>query len=179
MERRIAMVNISSAGGTAANGAKTYKVTLPTSWMDALGICVERRELELAFDGKQIVLNRYMEGEEFAGRKMEQGHDVRLFRFFDGVKLCTTIYADFTDETLIVENHVDSPVKTAFGNNAMPTWEELQAFLEDRCIPSARAGLREYLAAIGVDEYDPIEIIRVTDGRMAEDDQWLKMETLK
>ena len=49
MERRVAKVNISSAGGTAASGAKTYKVTVPTTWIDALGIDEGHRELELIF----------------------------------------------------------------------------------------------------------------------------------
>jgi len=179
MNRRNAKVNISSAGGTASNGAKTYKVTLPNSWVVAMGVDETRRELELVFDGKQITLSRCLTGEEFAARQLERGHDVQLFRFFDCNELCTTIYADFTDEKLSAENHVSDPVKTAFGNNALPSWEDFLAFLEERCIPRQRAGLREYLEAIDISEYDPIEIIRKTAGRMAEDNQWLEMEMLK
>jgi len=106
-------------------------------------------------------------------------HDMRLIEFFDDDKLCTTIHADFTDETLMVENYVDNPVKTAFGNNALPTWEDFHAFLEERCIPRERAGLQEYLKVICVGEYNPIEIIGKTGGCMAEDNQWLKIEALK
>ena len=179
MEQRIAKVNISSAGGTASKTAKTCKVTLPNSWLGALGVDNERRELSLAFDGEKIVISRPLTCEEFAAQKISQGHDVRLFRFFDATVLCTTIYADFTDETLAASNHITDPVKTAFGNNAMPTWEDFHLFLEDRCIPRGRAGLREYLEAIGVAGYDPLEIIRKTAGRMAEDSQWLEMEFLK
>ena len=179
MRRRNVKVNISAAGGTASKAAKTYKVALPNSWMVAMGITEGRRELELAFDGKQIVLSRYLTSEEFAARSLEQGHDVRLLSFFDGNALCTTIHADFTDERLIAENHVDDPVKTAFGNNPLPTWEDFQYFLHERCIPRQRAGLREYLEAIGVEAYSPVEIIKKTAGRMAEDHQWLEMEKLK
>ena len=53
------------------------------------------------------------------------------------------------------------------------------SFLEERCLPKSRAGIREYLEAIGVSEYDPMEIIKKTAGRMAEDDQWIEMEALK
>lgn len=42
----------------------------------------------------------------------------------------------------------------------MPSWLDFLNFLEERCIPRDRAGLREYLETIGVDEYDPIEIIK-------------------
>ena len=173
MEKRIAKVNISSAGGTAAKGAKTYKVTLPTSWMNAMYIGEARRELELSFDGKQIVLSRHLTDDEFASWKSTKGHDVLQLQFFDGDTLCTTIYADYTDKTLMARNHISDPVKMAFGNNALPTWEDFQAFLEERCIPRQRAGLKEYLDAIGVSEYEPIEIILKTSGRMAEDNQWL------
>ena len=179
MEKRIAKVNISSAGGTAAKGAKTCKITLPNTWIEALGIGAGRRELELAFDGNHIILSRSLSGEEFRARKQAQGHDVRLFRFFDGDELCTTICADFTDESLMVVNHANNPVITAFGNCARPTWEAFHAFLEERCVPRQRDALREYLEAIGVDEYAPLEIIKKTAGRMAEDNQWLEMELLK
>ena len=175
MEKRIAKVNISPAGGTAALGATTCKVTLPTSWLEELGIGKNRREMELSFDGEQITISCRLSGEEFAAHKLALGHDVRVLRLYDKSKLCTTIYADFTDETLAAENHVANPVKTAFGNRALPTWMDFQAFLEERCVPRQRAGLREYLEAIGLSEYDPLAMIKKTGGRMAEDEQWIEM----
>jgi len=50
--------------------------------------------------------------------------------------------------------------------------------LEERCIPRGRVGLREYLEIIGLDEYDPWEIVKKTQGRMAEDQQWIEIEVL-
>jgi hypothetical protein len=35
--------------------------------------------------------------------------------------------------------------------------------------------VREYLEAIGVAEYDLLQIIQKTQGRMAEDQQWLEV----
>jgi len=128
---------------------------------------------------KRIVISRKLSSKDFARRKLEQGHDVRLISFYDGDMLCSSIYADFTDETISVENHTDNFIKTAFGNNRNPTWKIFNDFLEDRCIPRARAGLREYLEAIGIDGYDPLEIIKKTAGRMAEDNQRLEIEVLK
>ena len=168
MEKRTAKVNISAAGGTAAKGSRTCKVTLPTTWLEAMGISESQRELELSFDGEQITLSH-------PDAVSDAEHDVRTFRFYDGQRLCTTIRADFTARTVSVENYVADPVKTAFGNNLHPTWTDFQAFLEERCIPRQRAGLREYLEAIGVTEYDPLQIIQKTKGRMAEDQQWLEV----
>ena len=178
MERRIAKMNISSAGGTAARGSKTCKVTLPTSWVEAMGIEGDRRELELAFDGTAITLSRRLSGPEFAAQQSARGHEVRVLRLYDGDTLCSTIYADFTGQTLAVENQAVPLVKTAFGNNPLPAWEDFQRFLEERCIPRQRAGLREYLEALGLEGYDPLAIIEKTGGRMAEDRQWLTVEVL-
>lgn len=178
MEKRKAKVNISAAGGTAGKGAKTCKVTLPTAWVDALGINGENREIEISFDGTKITIFRSLSGMEFSAQKRALGHDMRLLRFYEADKLCTTIYADFSDETLIAENHIDDPVKTAFGNNTLPAWADFQTFLQERCIPRERAGLREYLESLGLVEYDPLEIIQKTRGRMAEDQQWLETEVL-
>ena len=80
---------------------------------------------------------------------------------------------------MVVENQAVPTIKTAFGNNLLPNWEDFQRFLEDRCIPRQRAGLREYLETLGLDEYDPLAIIEKTGGRMAEDQQWLTIEVLK
>lgn len=165
MEKRTAKVNISAAGGTAAKGSRTCKVTLPTTWLEAMGISESQRELELSFDGEQIILSH-------PSATSVPEHNIRTFHFYDGQRLCTTIRADFTAKTVSAENHVVDPVKTAFGNNPRPSWSDFQAFLEERCVPHHRAGLREYLEAIGVAEYAPLQIIQKNKGRMAEDQQW-------
>lgn len=178
MERRQGKIIIHASGGTAAKGASTYKLTLPSAWMKEMGINESDREVELSFDGSAITIARRLSVDEFISVKCEQGHALMKLSYFDGEELCTTIIADNTERVLCIENHTDRVIKTAFGNNAVPIWEDLQHFLEERCIPRARAGLREYLEAIGVEEYDPIEIIKKTEGRMAEDEQWIRIEVL-
>lgn len=179
MEHRNAKVNISAAGGTAAKNSKTCKVTLPTTWLETIGITEEHRELDLTFDGTTITLSRRLSGPDFAKQRQALGHEVRVLRFYDSDTLCSTIYADFTEEAVVVENQAVSPIKTAFGNNLFPEWKDFRRFLEERCIPRQRAGLREYLEALGLDEYDPLAILEKTGGRMAEDQQWLTIEVLK
>jgi hypothetical protein len=179
MEKRLAKVNISAAGGTAGAGAKTYKITIPSAWMTELGVTENDRQMELSFDGDVITIARPISMETFAEKKKNAGHDLRLVNYYDGDKLCTKIYADFTDHTLKLENYIDKLEKTAFGANETPSWNDLMGFLEERCIPCGRAGLREYLESIGLDEYNPIEIIQRTSGRMAEDNQWLEIEVVK
>ena len=179
MEIRKCNLIVGSAGGTASRGSKTYKVSLPSTWIRALDLDDEAVQLELHFDGEQIVMKKTQSVSEFASQRKELGHKVWLLRYYDMDMLCTTICADFTDKALRVENHTTALAKTAFGKTAFPTWDALMDFLEERCIPRARAGLREYLDELGLDEYDPIEIIKKTSGRMAEDNQWLKLEVMQ
>lgn len=103
-------------------------------------------------------------------------HNVLILHYYEYDRLCSVIRADYAAETVQVENYCDKPIKTAFGNCKAPTWAQYEEFLESRCIPRERDGLREYLAAIGVAVYDPLAIIRVTKGKMAEDHQWLTVE---
>ena len=97
MERRMATVNFSSAGGTAGKGAKTCKITLPGSWLAALGVDEAHRQMELLFNGTQISLVPYLPFDGFSQAKQALGHTLRRFRFYDGSRLCSTIVADFTD----------------------------------------------------------------------------------
>ena len=178
MEQRQGKIIIHASGGTAGKGANTYKLTLPSAWMKEIGISECDREVELSFDGNTIVIAKRLTIDEFVSAKREQGHSLMNLLYFDRDKLCTTIIVDETECVLRIVNHTDRVIKTAFGNNLVPTWEDLQHFLEERCVPRARAGLREYLDAIGVEEYHPMEIIKKTEGRMAEDEQWIRIEVL-
>ena len=135
--------------------------------------------MELSFDGEQIIVTPLCSIDQYVEKRRELGHKIYVLYYFDKESLCTTIYADETDQSLRIENHTEHLVKTAFGRNEHPTWQDYEFFLEERCIPRGRAGLREYMEAIGVLEYDPMEIILKTEGRMAEDGQWLRVEVLK
>ncbi len=178
MEKRIANIMIHAAGGTAAKGSNNYKISLPSSWIKELGITEGSRQVELSFDGTSICISRKLDPEEFIHINKSRNHTLIQLLFYDGDLLCSRIIADYTQKAVCAENYVDDCIRTAFGNDPVPTWAAYAAFLEDRCIPSSRAGLREYLDAIGVDHYDPLEIIQKTAGRMAEDNQWLTVEVL-
>ena len=176
MERRIAKLIVGKAGGTAGKDSKTYKVSLPSKWVAELGFADSK--MEMAFDGERIIISPHLSMDKFLESKKSLGHKLLKLEFYDREILCTRIIADFTDETLSVENTTEHIVKTAFGKNEAPTWEDFQNFLEERCVPRSRSGIREYLETIGVEEYNPIEIIKRTSGRMAEDNQWIKLEVI-
>ena len=52
METRTARLSVGHSGGTAGAGSRNYKVTLPTKWIERLGLGVNNREMELALDGE-------------------------------------------------------------------------------------------------------------------------------
>lgn len=176
MEKRIGKIIIGTAGGNAGITSKNYKVSLPSKWINEMGLSDQK--IDLCFDGDKIIISPHLSLDDFMKNKKDVGHKLLLLEFYNGDILCTKIYADFTDKDLSAENYTDNLVKTAFGKNEIPTWRDFENFLEERCIPRSRSGLREYLETIGVEEYNPLEIIKKTQGRMAEDDQWIRLEEI-
>ena len=179
MEKRIVNVIIQAPGGTAAKNSSTYKLSLPSSWVNEMGISEENRQVEMKFDGTSITITKKLDMKDFVQSAKKSGREILVLFYYDDKTLCTKIAADYTEKSICVENFVPNVLRTAFGNNEEPTWEDYLLFLEERCIPKSRAGLRQYLDEIGVDEYDPLEIIKKTSGRMAEDQQWIKVEVEK
>lgn len=171
IEQRKAKILINKAGGTAGADAKNYRVALPSAWINELGIDEESREVVLQFDGESITIRRAVSGgySDFVDTARRHGHELLVLHFYDGNALCTKICADRTMRTLAIENHTADVLRTAFGVNQNPTWDYLQELLESRCVPRQRDGLRYYLAELGLEKYEPLEIIRRTEGRMAED----------
>lgn len=171
IEQRKAKILINKAGGTAGADAKNYRVALPSAWINELGIDEESCEVVLQFDGESITIRRAVSGgySDFVDTARRHGHELLVLHFYDGNALCTKICADRTMRTLAIENHTADVLRTAFGVNQNPTWDDLQELLESRCVPRQRDGLRYYLAELGLEKYEPLEIIRRTEGRMAED----------
>jgi len=71
-------------------------------------------------------------------------------------------------------NLTDDMISRAFGVRETPSWEDFEEFLESRCMPRTRYGIREELKYMGIDVYDPFQIVGVTDGRVYGDYQWIK-----
>lgn len=60
-----------------------------------------------------------------------------------------------------------------------PDSRQVELSFDGTTITIARKqSLQEFLEAIGVDSYAPLEIIQKTQGRMAEDDLWLTVEEI-
>lgn len=102
----------------------------------------------------------------------EQKYPLRLWYMYKNKK-CTLIDVDEVEQKIRIKNYVNNIMFRAFGANSNPTYEDYQKFLKSRCFPDTRDKIKIQLDALGIPFYDPMLIIRKTQGRMAEDDFWI------
>ena len=106
------------------------------------------------------------------------GYALRL-DFMHERRVCTKIYVNFENEKVRITNSVSNPLYTAFGVIEKPTWEDFQDFLAERCFPKDRFMSKAILNQLEIQSgYDPLEIIRKTHGRMAEDNQYIRITAI-
>ncbi len=177
METRNTKIITGSAGGTASKSSKTYKISIPSKWVKELSL--EQKNIVIVFDGKSITIKPKETLNEFISAKQNMGHKLMMIKVFEKDTLRSAICADFTDKTVIHKDYTDNAIKTPFGNNTNPSFEDFEDYLKERCISENRAGLQEYLDVLNLDKFDPIEIIKKTKGIMAEDNFHLEPEELQ
>lgn len=144
------------------------KQTIRELWQEGKNISQIAEQCEVSEEEISEVLRENPSGE--CGNRGKV-----LLYFMNEEELCTKIYADFTNRRVRIENVTDDVWHQAFGVRQHPTWEDFQQFLEDRCFPRTRDKMKLILDNIGVQCYDPWQIILKTQGRMAEDNQWLRI----
>jgi putative transcriptional regulator len=100
---------------------------------------------------------------------------MRLY-YMLGEEICTIIDVDERHRFVKIQNYTSDYMKKAFGNNEKPTYEDYEEFLESRCFPRTRDKMKIMLKELNLPFYEPIMIIEKTNGRMAEDNFWIKIE---
>ena len=58
IEKRKVKILINSAGGNASKNSKSYRVSLPSKWMQKMDIAKDCRAVELSFNGESIVIRK-------------------------------------------------------------------------------------------------------------------------
>lgn len=91
-------------------------------------------------------------------------------------RVCTLIDVDELGRRVYIKNYTEDPLFRAFGNMEKPSFEFYESFLESRCFPRGRDKMKLMLQDLNIPFYDPLLIIEKTQGRMAEDDFWIRME---
>jgi len=120
------------------------------------------------------ILGEYPQLEENL-RIPKKEYPLRLWYMFKR-EICTVIDVDERCRKVKVYNYTTNFIKKAFGRNEKPTFEEYETFLESRCFPRQRDKMKLVLEDLELPFYDPFLIIEKTEGRMAEDDFWIRIE---
>lgn len=100
---------------------------------------------------------------------------VRMWYMYKN-KVCTLIDVDEVKQIVQIKNYADNIMFRAFGSNQKPDIEDYREFLESRCFPRTRDKMKLVLRDLGIPFYDPYLIIQKTEGRMAEDEFWIRIE---
>lgn len=105
----------------------------------------------------------------------EKEYPLRLMYYYKSM-LCTIIDVSIVTQRVKIKNYTDNLLFRAFGINEHPTYIDYEDFLESRCFPRTRDKMKLVLEDLDIPFYDPMMIIEKTEGRMAEDDFWIKIE---
>lgn len=120
------------------------------------------------------MLERYPEYAEKL-KVPEKEFPLRLW-YMHKQNVCTLIEVDEIRQKVRIKNYADNLMFRAFGIDEEPDYQSYQLFLESRCFPKSRDKLKLVLKDLDLPFYDPLMIIEKTEGRMAEDDFWIKIE---
>lgn len=102
-------------------------------------------------------------------------YPLRLYYMYKE-KICTIIDVDDNNRQVQIYNYTKQVMFRAFGNELNPTYEEYIDFLKSRTFPETRDKLKLVLKDLDLPFYDTFMIIEKTNGKMAEDDFWIRIE---
>ncbi len=127
----------------------------------------------------QEIADRYGTSRQVVSKYLNQapetGYTMRMTLMYQN-KPCTAIDVNFLQNRIKIQNYTKDILHRAFGVKEDPTWEDFHVFLQDRCFPETRGNVKALLAGLGLQDYDPLQIVEKTNGRTAEDDLWLKFQ---
>ncbi len=114
-----------------------------------------------------------------AFRGIDTAEYTMRMEYMCGEDCCTVILVNQEEEKIAVINETDDLLHRAFGIKVRPDWKDFEEFLESRCFPREREDVDLILEDLDLEEYEPLAIVERTGGRMAEDNQWIKVRYYK
>ena len=105
----------------------------------------------------------------------EKNMPIRLW-YMHNQNVCTIIDVNEINREIVITNYTDNLMFRAFGIEENPSFEMYLEFLESRCFPKSRDKMKLILKDLDLPFYDPFMIIEKTEGRMAEDNFWIRIE---
>lgn len=91
------------------------------------------------------------------------------FDWYCGDEKTAEFTVDRAKKKVKVTNFKDDPHYLPFAPNVELDWDRWEWLIRRRCISPNNGWVKEHLAIIGLTKWDPYEIIRKTEGRMAGD----------
>ena len=128
--------------------------------------------------GPIVLLLGYIENDkDYLDKKIipKKKYPLRLF-YMNNQSICTVIDVNIIKQEVTIKNFTNNIMYRAFGTNDNPTFKDYENFLKSRCFPETRDKIKLVLADLNIPFYDPFLIIQKTEGRMADDDFWIKIE---
>ena len=92
-------------------------------------------------------------------------------------KIVARIYVDYIRDKVKVINYTDNFLEKPFGANDNPTIKDFEDLVEDRCFPRSRDMMKLHLQELGIGCYEPLDIIRQTQGKLEGD--YFSLEIVK
>ena len=102
-------------------------------------------------------------------------YPIRLWYMFRN-EVCTLIDVNEAEQRVRIRNYTDRLQFRAFGRTERPSFSQYEDFLESRCFPRGRDMMKVELKKLDIPFYDPFLIIEKTEGRMEEDEFWIRVE---
>lgn len=140
---------------------------------------VERWEIQKTpIRGEIVTLCRLMreDSESVARYRVPMQKEPLRLWYGQGEDIYTIIDVSPPQRRVTVYNYTKDLMRRAFGKIESPTYEQYEAFLESRCFPRSRDKMKLMLEELDLPFYDPLMIVEKTEGRMADDDFWLRIE---
>ena len=140
---------------------------------------IERWEMgEKPVTGPIVTLEKILSEDPSIAEKLsvpKKMYPIRLW-YMHKQEVCTILDVDERNRRIRIQNYTNNYIFRAFGREEKPTFEQYEEFLESRCFPRSRDKMKLILKDLDLPFYDPMLIIEKTQGRMAEDDFWIRIE---
>jgi len=98
------------------------------------------------------------------------------FQYMERDQVTADVQVDYETKTVIYTPHTKDIYALPFGTRMNPTIADVSRFFQSRCFPKERRNCKQLLEDLGLEEYNPLEIVKKTHGRQLEDYCWIKFE---
>jgi hypothetical protein len=99
---------------------------------------------------------------------------VYAFDYMCADELSSTVSV-YNDDSIEVKDYSNEPVRLPFGTwGSKATLKDVEDFLATRCFPKSRFNCKQILNSGDIQFYNPLEICRKTQGRMSDDEFWIR-----